>query len=302
MRLRSAYASVLGCTAADVALTTGTSDAVARVVAGLDLRDGDEVVTSDEEHPGLWGPLLGVSERHGVAIRRVPLDAVADAVGPRTRLVACSHVGWHRGDVAPPLAALDVPVLLDGAQALGAIPVDVAALGCAFYAAAGQKWLCGPAGTGMLYVAPEWRERLHAIGPAYPALDDPYAPFEEWRLHADARRHDTPIVPGELLAAAVASFDLLDGHGFARVHTRATTLAAELAGRLRDAGRTVAPRGDTTLVAFEEPDPKAALERLDAAGVTVRDLPGTPLIRASVGAWNDESDLERLLAALPGAR
>ena len=61
----------------------------------------------------------------------------------------------------------------------------------------------------------------------------------------------------------------------------------------------MAPRGPTTLVAWDERDPKAALAQLNAAGVAVRDLPGTTLLRASVGAWNDLSDLERLVAALP---
>ena len=60
-------------------------------------------------------------------------------------------------------------------------------------------------------------------------------------------------------------------------------------------GRTVAPRAETTLVSFEDDDPEATRDRLAAAGVIVRHLPGTPYVRASVGAWNDEDDLERLL-------
>jgi selenocysteine lyase/cysteine desulfurase len=67
-----------------------------------------------------------------------------------------------------------------------------------------------------------------------------------------------------------------------------------LAGR----GLTVAPRDRTTLVSWEDDDPPATRDRLAGADIIVRDLPGTPLLRASVGAWNDESDLERLLAAL----
>ena len=82
------------------------------------------------------------------------------------------------------------------------------------------------------------------------------------------------------------------------MHARAAALAARLADALAARGRTVAPRGDTTLVAWEDPDPLATRDRLAAAGIVVRDLPGTPYVRASVGAWNDESDLERLLAAL----
>jgi selenocysteine lyase/cysteine desulfurase len=71
-----------------------------------------------------------------------------------------------------------------------------------------------------------------------------------------------------------------------------------LAGALTDGGRTVAPRGETTLVSWEDADAVATRDRLAAAGVVIRDLPGRDLLRASVGAWNDDSDLERLLSAL----
>jgi selenocysteine lyase/cysteine desulfurase len=156
--LREGYARVLGCGPEDVALTTSTSEGIGAVLAGLDLGPGDEIVTSDQEHPGVLGPLRAARDR-GATIRMVALCDVADAVGPATRLVACSHVSWIGGEVAPAaLAELDVPVILDGAQGAGAVPVDVAALGCAAYAAAGQKWLCGADGTGMLYVSPAFRD------------------------------------------------------------------------------------------------------------------------------------------------
>ena len=73
---------------------------------------------------------------------------------PSTRLVACSHVSWLNGQVVDTdaLRGAGAPVLLDGAQGIGAVPVDVAALGCDYYAASGQKWLCGPSGSGYLYV------------------------------------------------------------------------------------------------------------------------------------------------------
>ena len=99
-------------------------------------------------------------------------------------------------------------------------------------------------------------------------------------------------------AGALAAHDVLAAHGWAAVHERAASLAAVLASRLQDAGRTVAPRGETTLVSFEDADPEATRDRLAEAGVTVRHLPGTSYVRASVGAWNDESDLDGLLAAL----
>jgi len=298
-RQRDAYAAVLGTEPADVALTTSTSEGIARVVAGLGLGRGDEVLTSDAEHPGLLGPLLAARERLGIAIRTAPLAELPGEVGPRTRLVACSHVGWVRGDVVPAFDLPgDVPLLLDGAQGVGAIPVDVRALGCAFYAGSGQKWLCGPVGTGMLYVDPAWEERLAPVGPTYMSFTAPRGPIDAWELHAGARRHDTPALAGELAAAATAAHDVLHACGWEAVHARARELAATLAARLAEAGRTVAPRGDTTLVAWEDGAPEATVERLAAAGVAIRNLPETPYLRASVGAWNDESDLDRLLAAL----
>lgn len=298
---RAAYAAVLGAEPDDVALTSSTSEGIVRVVAGLELREGDEILTSDAEHPGLLGPLVAARSRFGVTIRAVPLAEIANAVGERTRLVACSHVGWLRGDVAPPLrevADAGIPVLLDGAQGLGAIPVDVRQLGVSFYAGSGQKWLCGPVGTGALYVDPSWSERLHPIGPTYMAFAAPYGPVDDWQLHEGARRHDPPALAPELSAAAVAALDLLQSHGLHDLQSRARVLAGRFVERLTEAGRRVAPRGDTTLVAFEDPTPKETVARLAAAGVAVRDLPGTPYIRCSVGAWNDESDLERLLEAL----
>src|SRR5205807_1240421 len=132
---RAAYAELLGCHPECVALTGSTTDGVNTVIGGLDLRPGEEILTSDQEHPGLLAPLGLARRRQGVSVRVVPFAEIANEVGPRTRLIACSHVAWVSGrlaDVAA-LTASGVPVLLDAAQALGAIPVDVQGLGCDFY-------------------------------------------------------------------------------------------------------------------------------------------------------------------------
>jgi L-cysteine/cystine lyase len=295
--LRSGYARVMGCAPEDVALTTSTSEGIGAVMAGLDLGPGDEIVSSDQEHPGLIGPLKAARDR-GAEVRLVPFAELADAVRATTTLVACSHVGWVSGELAPAeLADVDAPVLLDGAQGSGAVPVDVRELGCAAYAAAGQKWLCGADGTGMLYVEPGFRDRVRPLAPSYVSFADTTqgldSPYKD-----DARRYDTPSLGRESVALSLAALLVLERHGFQAVLERARDLAAQLAERLAAAGRTVAPRGPTTLVAWEDEDPAATRDRLAGAGVVVRNLPGRPLLRASVGAWNDESDLERLLAAL----
>jgi selenocysteine lyase/cysteine desulfurase len=212
--------------------------------------------------------------------------------------VACSHVGWRTGSLAPAaLAEVDVPVILDGAQGVGAVPTDVVKLGCAAYAGAGQKWLCGADGTGMLYVAPRFRDRIRAIAPAYTGFEDASRGLDS-ELKADARRYDTPSLARESVAFSLASLNVLREADLAAVLARGPALAATLAERLADHGRTVAPRAHTTLVAFEDEDPEVTRDRLLEAGVLLRHLPGTPLVRASVGAWSSEDDLERLLAAL----
>lgn len=233
-----------------------------------------------------------------MTVREVPLADVAGAVGERTKLVACSHVAWMSGSLAPTaLASLDVPVLLDGAQGIGAVPTNVAELGCDFYAGSGQKWLCGPDGSGMLYVAPAWRERLAVTRRSYGAYEEAMKGLDA-ELAPEARRFDAPSIPAESRAFALASLDLLSAFGWDAVHARARELASALARRLREAGRDVRDRDQTTLVAWRSDDPAAELARAREANVEIRELPGHGLLRASVGAWNDESDLERLLAVM----
>ncbi len=175
--------------------------------------------------PGCSARLGAARELHGVAIREVPLAEIAEAVGSSTRLVACSHVGWMSGFFAPAeLADVDVPVLLDGAQGVGAVPVDVKKLGCDAYAGAGQKWLCGPDGLGMLYVTPELRAAARRLTPR---LRQPRGPQQRRRgepargraaLRDDvAERRGRRLLAGRDRAARVGR---LERDARARAHTR----------------------------------------------------------------------------------
>ncbi len=297
--LRAAYARLLGAAPDDVALTTSTSEAMGKVIAGLELGPGDEILTADDEHPGLIGPLVAARAR-GVTIRTGPLTDLADRVTTATSLIACSHVSWITGELVDPAALqAGVPVVLDGAQAAGAIAVDVKALGCAAYAAPGQKWLCGSDGTGILHLDPEFGARVRALGPGYMAFEQTDMGLDS-PLREGARRHDTTALPREGVALSLAAFEVLEGAGWDTVFAAGPALARTLVQMLRERGIEVAPRAETTLVTFTDPsgDPDATRLRLAEAGVLLRNLPGTPYLRASVGAWNDESDLERLLAAL----
>ena len=168
----------------------------------LELAPGDEVLTSDEEHPGLQGPLAAArAQARDHRARGAVRPDRRGGHGRATRLVACSHVSWISGARrAATCRTCDIPVLLDGAQGIGAVPTDVAALGCAFYAGSGQKWLCGPVGSGMLWVARGWRDRVPAT--RRPTSTSPSLPPASPRLpRADAARLDTSAQSLETIAA-----------------------------------------------------------------------------------------------------
>lgn len=295
-QLRAGYARVLGCDPADVALTGSTTDGVNTVLSGLDLRPDDEIITSDEEHPGLLAPLGRVKRRNGVRVRVVPFGELAGAVTSSTRLVACSHVSWVGGRVVDTaaLAATGVPVLLDAAQGVGAVPVDVHVIGCAFYAGSGQKWLCGPEGSGCLFVHRDHLAELTVPWPGYGSLADAKHPLDSPPAE-NAVRFDHGFPPGMRSVWALASLRVLEEAGWDWVHTRAGELAAGLARSLADRGLQVGPRGRSTLVSWKAQNADAEVARLAEAGFAVRSIPSHNLVRASVGAWSSEEELARLV-------
>ena len=296
--LRERIARLMGCVPEEVALTGSATDGINAALTALGLGRGDEVLTTDEEHPGVLAP-LGLAQRRGVSVRVVPWEELAGATCPATKLIACSHVSWVTGKVADTdaLRATGVPLLYDGAQGLGAIPVDAPALGCDFYAAAGQKWLCGPDGSGYLYVRGDRCRELLASWPGYMSLAEPSdaLAFEQ----ADgAARFDMGVSPTGGNAWSTAAYDVLDEAGFDQVHERALGLAEQLAGMLGKRGKEVTPRGPTTLVSWRSDSAEDDVIRLAAEGIVVRDLPGRGLVRASIGAWATEDELERLASAV----
>lgn len=295
--VRAKLAAAVGVEPELLSLATSTTNGCNIVLAGLALGPDDEIVTSDGEHFGLLGALAASPAQVRVAaVRELPpaesLPVLLDAVTPRTRLIALSHVCWMTGNRFPveELARESgVPVLVDGAQSVGAIPVDATAVD--YYAFSCQKWLCGPDATGGLVVRDP--EALPVKAPSY-LSQQAYEPSGAFTPRAGAARYDSNWTPVPSLAGLSAALDLAPEGRFER--------AAALAARGREllGDRVVTAPGQATLVSFRiEGDPAELVASLYDAGVVVRAVPHTDWIRVSCGWWTSEEDLRRLVDALP---
>lgn len=299
-RVRELIAAQIRVPTGNVALTDSTTQGVHIALAGLGLGEGDEVVTTDAEHFGLTGPLIATGASLRIArIRDAKaadvFELVCAQVTPRTRLIAISAVSWLDGTVFPwheLREETQVPVLVDGAQGAGAIDVD--ATGADFYTVSAQKWLCGPDATGALYVAEP--ETLYPKLVAYPSAESYDIGAGTWVPKEGARRFDATFTPAASLAGLEGALtDLPDGR-----FERARSLAERCRDLLLEQGYDVVTEaGQASLVSFRVAgDTTEAAAALYRRGVILRELPGTGLLRASVGWWNDGSDLERLVEGL----
>lgn len=287
--VRERIGALVGVGPEHVSLTASTTDGCGIVLAGLGLGPDDEVVTTTDEHFGLLGALHASGAR--VVVAEPAPEAILAAVTPRTRLLALSQVLWTTGRELP-LAELKaesgLPALNDGAQSVGALPVDGSAFD--FLTVSCQKWLCGPDSTGALVVADP--ERLPIARPSYFSKVD-YEPDGRFTPAPDAARFDPNWIAGSSLAGLLAA---LDGAPEWR-YDGAAAAADRLRLMLADKAEVVP--GGRTLVSFKpQGDPAETVRRLHGAGVVVREVPKRGLVRASCGWWTSDGDLERLAEAL----
>jgi L-cysteine/cystine lyase len=298
-QVRAGLAAVVSVDPASVALTASTTNGCNIVLEGLELGPDDEVVTTDVEHFGLIGPLHVSPARIRVAqIRDLPpeaaLEAILAEVGPKTRLLALSHVSWLTGHVLP-IAELKettgLPLLVDGAQSAGAIAVD--ARGYDYYTISAQKWLCGPDATGGLVVADP--ESLRIAAPTYFSQAS-YQPDGTFEPVPGAARFDSGWIASPALAGLEAALALVPEWGY----EQALRMAARCRELLAERYEIVTAPAQATLVAFrwDGGDPAVASTALHERGVVIRHMPGTEWLRVSCGWWTSEADLEQLLAGL----
>jgi L-cysteine/cystine lyase len=206
-----------------------------------------------------------------------------------------SAISWIDGKVFPwreLRGATALPVLIDGAQAAGAIEEDASAAD--YYTVSGQKWLCGPDATGALFVREP--EALPARLIAYPSAETYDIAAGSWEPKPGAARFDQTFTPASSLAGLEAALSDLPAGRFERAR-KLTERCRELL--LEQGHDVVTEAGQATLVSFRPPgDSAETVAALYEQGIVVRELPGTGLVRASIGWWNDGSDLERLVEGL----
>lgn len=310
-QVRADAAALLGCDRDNVLITRSTTDAMNTIALGMRLSAGDRVLSTDQEHHGGTDCWRYLAKRRGVVLDvvtiatsdhdpKVIVDRFAAAITPDTRAISVSHILTSTGLRMPvtELAALararGILCIVDGAQAMGQIDVDVRAIGCHAYATCGHKWLMAPKGTGLLYVNPDAQEAIAPI---------------QWQ---DTKRYVTgstgigslPLVIG--LGAAIAS---AKARGLPAIERRVLELRDYTVRQLRNVSNlevVSAPAGPMAsgLVAARVAD------RVDAATLqrTLRDRHGIMIklvetqwfngIRISPHIFNSEADIDRAVRAL----
>jgi isopenicillin-N epimerase len=285
---RAALAVFIGARPDDLVFVPNATAGLNAVIRSLRLEPGDEVLTTRHE----YGAVTRTWEFAGANLVYAEPDELLAGIGPKTKAVSVSHITSPTALVLPvaeicaAARAAGALAIVDGAHAPGQVPLDLEDLGADVYAGNCHKWLCAPKGAGFLWARPEhqrWIEPL-VISWGYGA-ERTFADRHGWQGTRD------PTASFSIPAAIEAhgTFDL----------ERCRRLAASFHDRLPPCGSTPAPQMWATEVATDEPEElQRRLFDEHAIEVVVREWEGRSLLRVSIAPYNDEADVERLLAAL----
>lgn len=325
--VRTAVAAAVGAEPSEIAVTSSTTDGMYVALVGYRWKPGDELVISNIEHPGGLVPSFLAKRRYAIRVRVADIglgggDPAAIVrqferlVTPRTRMIAISHISYTTGATLPVKEIVemahshDVLVAVDAAQSYGALSLDLHALGVDFYACSGQKWMCGPDGTGALYVRAssvgELEQTLVSGGTIRESLDyfgASIAPaFGAARF--DTAGRNTILMAGQIAATEWITREVGVEWATSRIRRLAASTYDELS-RLPGVTMVTPREALGGLIAFnvEGITPPELTERLaEEHNVTIRYVTryinNPDAARVSVGFYNDEEDITRLVAAL----
>lgn len=306
---RDPLAKFVGVTRDELALVRNATEGNSFMANGLDMKAGDEVLMSDQEHSSGEGPWNLRARRYGIVVKRyeIPkplrdpaevLNRINDAITPRTRVLFTSHITTTTGVVQPvkEMCALarskGIISMIDGAQVPGMMRLNISELGCDMYSASPHKWLMAPKGTGFLYVRDSILDRVWSTVTTH-GWDQP-------QLRAERFQHiGTSNVPA--LAGLKAAMDLANHIGMERIERRQRALNDWLRSEMlrRGAedwtGESHAVR--CAMVAVNTPPIEIMdIERALWARHRIRIRGGAPYkIRLSTPYWLQRSDMERFL-------
>lgn len=312
---RQRSARLIGATAEELALVPNTSAGIGLVAEGYPWKGGDNVVLPDNEFPSNQYPWLNLRSR-GVEIRRVKaeegrvsLDALLEACDARTRIVSVSWVGYASGwrmdldRLAEAVHGRGALLFLDAIQGLGVFPLDVRRTPIDFLAADGHKWLLGPEGAGIFYLRREHLDLLRPLGIGWNSVVHEH---DFTRIELDFKGTAERYEGGTMNAAGFiglgGSLELLLRYGQEAIGRRVLQITDLACRRLAAAGAAIEscrePEHASGIVSVRVPgrDPDALRKQLLQRGVVVSCRAGR--LRISPHAYNDESDVERLVEAV----
>ena len=312
---REAIAQELEVTAQTITLTEDVTVGCNIALWGLPWQAGDHILLSDCEHPGIIAAVGEICRRFGVKASTFPvlghqsdqevLEAIAQYLQPQTRLVVISHVLWNTGQILP-LKEINqlcheqnCLVLVDAAQSVGQIPLNLTDLDVDFYAFTGHKWFCGPEGLGGLYVSPRVREDLHPTFIGWRGI----TPQKTWL--PDGRRYEVATSAFPLYAGLRAAIAIHNQVGTrSDRYQRILQLSQYLHHRLATLPQiqVISPNPPVTgLVCFQVVNSEsvkshgAIVASLESQGIFTRTLAHPDCIRACVHYFTLESEIDRLI-------
>ncbi len=316
---RDLVADLLGCASEEVALTHNTTEGMNIALLGLDWREGDELITSFTEHEGGLNPAALLKARYGVKVIYTdigtcncdPIFSLRRALTPRTKAVVLSHVSWSTGAVLPMRELSEMAhrvgalVICDAAQSCGMIPSKVYELGVDAYAISGQKWLCGPDGTGALFIRRELFPKFQNTFAGYWGLKKRVASAEaEIEFVETAQRyqyasHYFPSVKG--WAAALKW--MRDEIGREWIYRRTYELGQYAYDALSqiDGVQLYMPRDQIAgLIHFtvDGIPPADLTAKLYTQNILIRHTPEPALNRVATGFYNTEQDIAQLVSGI----